>query len=215
MKIVIADDHHVVRKGLRFFFATQDDIEVVGEAATGIEALRVIEETKPDLVLMDLSMPEMDGIQAIKKAIQQFPDTNIIVLTSYSDQEHVIPALQAGAKAYQLKDTEPEELVKTLRQVHAGEYKLSKAIMPHVLTHMKNQHDPEKEKYYQLTRREKDVLTEIANGKSNKEIAAALFISEKTVKTHVSNLLAKLEVADRTQAALFAVKYNLNGEISK
>lgn len=215
MKIVIADDHHVVRKGLRFFFATQDDIEVVGEAATGLEALRVIEETKPDLVLMDLSMPEMDGIQAIKKAIQQFPETNIIVLTSYSDQEHVIPALQAGAKAYQLKDTEPEELVKTLRQVHAGEYKLSKAIMPHVLTHMKNQHDPEKEKYYQLTRREKDVLTEIANGKSNKEIAAALFISEKTVKTHVSNLLAKLEVADRTQAALFAVKYNLNGEISK
>lgn len=215
MKIVIADDHHVVRKGLRFFFATQDDIEVVGEAATGIEALRVIEETKPDLVLMDLSMPEMDGIQAIKKAIQQFPETNIIVLTSYSDQEHVIPALQAGAKAYQLKDTEPEELVKTLRQVHAGEYKLFTAIMPHVLTHMKNQHDPEKEKYYQLTRREKDVLTEIANGKSNKEIAAALFISEKTVKTHVSNLLAKLEVADRTQAALFAVKYNLNGEISK
>lgn len=164
---------------------------------------------------MDLSMPEMDGIQAIKKAIQQFPYTNIIVLTSYSDQEHVIPALQAGAKAYQLKDTEPEELVKTLRQVHGGEYKLSTAIMPHVLTHMKNQHDPEKEKYYQLTRREKDVLTEIANGKSNKEIAAALFISEKTVKTHVSNLLAKLEVADRTQAALFAVKYNLNGEISK
>ncbi|CCU57387.1 two-component system response regulator YhcZ [Bacillus subtilis] len=215
MKIVIADDHHVVRKGLRFFFATQDDIEVVGEAATGIEALRVIEETKPDLVLMDLSMPEMDGIQAIKKAIQQFPETNIIVLTSYSDQEHVIPALQAGAKAYQLKDTEPEELVKTLRQVHASEYKLSTAIMPHVLTHMKNQHDPEKEKYYQLTRREKDVLTEIANGKSNKEIAAALFISEKTVKTHVSNLLAKLEVADRTQAALFAVKYNLNGEILK
>ncbi|MCY7782277.1 MULTISPECIES: response regulator transcription factor [unclassified Bacillus (in: firmicutes)] len=214
MKIVIADDHHVVRKGLRFFFATQDDIEVAGEAATGTEALRVIEETKPDLVLMDLSMPEMDGIQAIKKAVRQFPGIHIIVLTSYSDQEHVIPALQAGAKAYQLKDTEPEELVKTLRQVYEGEYRLSSAIMPHVLTHMKNQHDPEKEKYYQLTRREKDVLNEIANGKSNKEIAAALFISEKTVKTHVSNLLAKLAVADRTQAALFAVKYNLNGEIT-
>ncbi|MDU0156832.1 response regulator [Bacillus cabrialesii] len=215
MKIVIADDHHVVRKGLRFFFATQDDIEVAGEAATGTEALRVIEETKPDLVLMDLSMPEMDGIQAIRKAVQQFPGINIIVLTSYCDQEHVIPALQAGAKAYQLKDTEPEELVKTLRQVHAGEYMMSSAIMPHVLTHMRNQHDPEKDKFYQLTRREKDVLNEIANGKSNKEIAAVLFISEKTVKTHVSNLLAKLEVADRTQAALFAVKYNLNGEITK
>ncbi|MER0468578.1 response regulator transcription factor [Bacillus cabrialesii subsp. cabrialesii] len=215
MKIVIADDHHVVRKGLRFFFATQDDIEVAGEAATGTEALRVIEETKPDLVLMDLSMPEMDGIQAIRKAVQHFPGINIIVLTSYCDQEHVIPALQAGAKAYQLKDTEPEELVKTLRQVHAGEYMMSQAIMPHVLTHMRNQHDPEKDKFYQLTRREKDVLIEIANGKSNKEIAAALFISEKTVKTHVSNLLAKLEVADRTQAALFAVKYNLNGEITK
>ncbi|TYS07396.1 response regulator transcription factor [Bacillus subtilis] len=215
MKIVIADDHHVVRKGLRFFFAIQGDIEVAGEAATGTEALRIIGETKPDLVLMDLSMPEMDGIQAIKKAVQQFPGVKIIVLTSYSDQDHVIPALQAGAKAYQLKDTEPEELVKTLRQVHAGEYKLSSAIMPHVLTHMRNQRDPEIEKFYQLTRREKDVLNEIANGKSNKEIAAALFISEKTVKTHVSNLLAKLEVADRTQAALFAVKYNLNGEIPK
>ncbi|MCY8315603.1 response regulator transcription factor [Bacillus vallismortis] len=214
MKIIIADDHHVVRKGLRFFFATQNDIEVAGEAATGTEALRIIEETKPDLVLMDLSMPEMDGIQAIKKAVQQFPGTNIIVLTSYSDQDHVIPALQAGAKAYQLKDTEPEELLKTLRQVHAGQYKLSPAIMPHVLTHMRKQHDPAKEKFYQLTRREKDVLNEITNGKSNKEIAAALFISEKTVKTHVSNLLAKLEVADRTQAALFAVKYNLNGEIA-
>ncbi|CAN2252478.1 response regulator [Bacillus vallismortis] len=214
MKIVIADDHHVVRKGLRFFFATQNDIEVAGEAATGTEALRIIEETKPDLVLMDLSMPEMDGIQAIKKAVQQFPGINIIVLTSYSDQDHVIPALQAGAKAYQLKDTEPEELLKTLRQVHAGQYKLSPAIMPHVLTHMRKQHDPAKEKFYQLTRREKDVLNEITNGKSNKEIAAALFISEKTVKTHVSNLLAKLEVADRTQAALFAVKYNLNGEIA-
>ncbi|MCY7918439.1 response regulator [Bacillus vallismortis] len=214
MKIIIADDHHVVRKGLRFFFATQNDIEVAGEAATGTEALRIIEETKPDLVLMDLSMPEMDGIQAIKKAVQQFPGINIIVLTSYSDQDHVIPALQAGAKAYQLKDTEPEELLKTLRQVHAGQYKLSPAIMPHVLTHMRKQHDPAKEKFYQLTRREKDVLNEITNGKSNKEIAAALFISEKTVKTHVSNLLAKLEVADRTQAALFAVKYNLNGEIA-
>lgn len=191
MKIVIADDHHVVRKGLRFFFATQGDIEVVGEAATGAEALRVIEETKPDLVLMDLSMPEMDGIQAIKKAVQQFSGINIIVLTSYSDQEHVIPALQAGAKAYQLKDTEPEELVKTLRQVHDGQYKLSSAIMPHVLTHMRNQHDPEKEKIYQLTRREKDVLNEIANGKSNKEIAAALFISEKTVKTHVVKSFSK------------------------
>ncbi|MBG9768455.1 response regulator [Bacillus vallismortis] len=214
MKIIIADDHHVVRKGLRFFFATQNDIEVAGEAATGTEALRIIEETKPDLVLMDLSMPEMDGIQAIKKAVQQFPGINIIVLTSYSDQDHVIPALQAGAKAYQLKDTEPEELLKTLRQVHAGQYKLSPAIMPHVLTHMRKQHDPAKEKFYQLKRREKDVLNEIANGKSNKEIAAALFISEKTVKTHVSNLLAKLEVADRTQAALFVVKYNLNGEIA-
>ncbi|MEC1790606.1 response regulator transcription factor [Bacillus vallismortis] len=214
MKIIIADDHHVVRKGLRFFFATQNDIEVAGEAATGTEALRIIEETKPDLVLMDLSMPEMDGIQAIKKAVQQFPGINIIVLTSYSDQDHVIPALQAGAKAYQLKDTEPEELLKTLRQVHAGQYKLSPAIMPHVLTHMRKQHDPAKEKFYQLTRREKDVLNEITDGKSNKEIAAALFISEKTVKTHVSNLLAKLEVADRTQAALFAVKYNLNGEIA-
>ncbi|MCY8489411.1 response regulator [Bacillus atrophaeus] len=214
MRIVIVDDHHIVRKGLRFFFATQKDIDVVGEASTGTEALCVIEQTKPDLVLMDLSMPDMDGIEATKKAAALFPSISIIILTSYSDQQHAIPALQAGAKAYQLKDTEPEELVKILRQVHSGEYKLSSAIMPHVLTHMRTQHEPEKEKYYQLTRREKDVLMEIASGKSNKEIAASLFISEKTVKTHVSNLLAKLDVADRTQAALFAVKYHLNGEMT-
>lgn len=214
MKIVIADDHHVVRKGLRFFFATQEDIEVVGEASTGAEALQTAQETKPDIILMDLSMPDMDGIEAAKIASERFPDISIVVLTSYSDQQHVIPALKAGAKAYQLKDAQPDDLVRTLRQVYSGHYQLSADIMPHVLTHMR-QDDQEKEKYYQLTRREKDVLKEIAGGKSNKEIASSLFISEKTVKTHVSNLLSKLELADRTQAALFAVKNNLHGEMAK
>ncbi|KXZ20758.1 LuxR family transcriptional regulator [Bacillus nakamurai] len=214
MKIVIADDHHVVRKGLRFFFATQEDIEVVGEASTGAEALQAAQETKPDIILMDLSMPDMDGIEAAKIASERFPDISIVVLTSYSDQQHVIPALKAGAKAYQLKDAQPDDLVRTLRQVYSGRYQLSADIMPHVLTHMR-QDDQDKEKYYQLTRREKDVLKEIAGGKSNKEIASFLFISEKTVKTHVSNLLSKLELSDRTQAALFAVKNNLYGEMEK
>ncbi|MBT2574013.1 response regulator transcription factor [Bacillus sp. ISL-51] len=214
MKIVIADDHHVVRKGLRFFFATQEDIEVVGEASTGAEALQAAQETKPDIILMDLSMPDMDGIEATKIASERFPDISIVVLTSYSDQQHVIPALKAGAKAYQLKDAQPDDLVRTLRQVYSGRYQLSADIMPHVLTHMR-QDEQEKEKYYQLTRREKDVLKEIAGGKSNKEIASSLFISEKTVKTHVSNLLSKLDLSDRTQAALFAVKNNLYGEMAK
>ncbi|MBY8912680.1 response regulator transcription factor [Bacillus sp. YC2] len=214
MKIVIADDHHVVRKGLRFFFATQEDIEVVGEASTGAEALQAAQETKPDIILMDLSMPDMDGIEAARIASERFPDISIVVLTSYSDQQHVIPALKAGAKAYQLKDAQPDDLVRTLRQVYSGRYQLSADIMPHVLTHMR-QDDQDKEKYYQLTRREKDVLKEIAGGKSNKEIASSLFISEKTVKTHVSNLLSKLDLSDRTQAALFAVKNNLYGEMEK
>ncbi|MBG9462778.1 LuxR family transcriptional regulator [Bacillus amyloliquefaciens] len=214
MKIVIADDHHVVRKGLRYFFATQEDIEVVGEASTGAEALQQAEKTEPDIILMDLSMPDMDGIEAAKIAAERFPDISIVVLTSYSDQEHVIPALKAGAKAYQLKDAQPDDLVKTLWEVYSGRYRLSVDIVPHVLTHMV-QDDQDKEKYDQLTPREKDVLQEIAKGKSNKEIAAALFISEKTVKTHVSNLLSKLNLSDRTQAALYAVKYNVFGKAVK
>ncbi|WP_270573253.1 response regulator [Bacillus glycinifermentans] len=208
VKIVIADDHHIVRKGLLFFFKTKNDLAVIGEASTGIEVLDILEEKRADIVLMDLSMPDMDGIEATKRIKTLYPSVRVIALTSYADQSHVIPAIQAGAEAYQLKDTEPDELVETIRSVHAGRHTLDPKIMSHVFRHMAQA--DEKEKIHQLTNREKDVLFEIAKGKSNKEIGAALFITEKTVKTHVSNLLSKLGLSDRTQAALFVVKHNID-----
>ncbi|MFN2746841.1 MULTISPECIES: response regulator [Bacillus] len=207
MKIIIADDHHIVRKGLLFFFKTQRDLEVAGEASTGVEVLEALKRHAADIVLMDLSMPEMDGIEATKQIKKAHPRVKVIVLTSYADEAHVIPAIQAGAEAYQLKDAEPDELVETIRAVHEGRHTLDPKIMSHIFHHMSQAH--EKERIHQLTNREKDVLFEIAQGKSNKEIAASLFISEKTVKTHVSNLLSKLELSDRTQAALFAVKHDI------
>ncbi|ASB90338.1 MULTISPECIES: response regulator [Bacillus] len=208
VKIIIADDHHIVRKGLLFFFKTKSDLAVIGEASTGKEVLDLLRDKPADIVLMDLSMPEMDGIEATKQIKKWYPSVKVVALTSYADQSHVIPAIQAGAEAYQLKDTEPDELVETIRAVHAGRHTLDPKIMSHVFQHMAQAN--EKEKIHQLTNREKDVLFEIAKGKSNKEIGAALFITEKTVKTHVSNLLSKLGLSDRTQAALFVVKHNID-----
>lgn len=205
IKVAIVDDHHMVRKGLLFFFKTQTDIEVVGEAANGKEAIDMIIRMNPDIVLMDLSMPDMNGVEATKELLKRNPSIKIVVVTSYADQDHVIPAIQAGAKAYHLKDVEPEELVETIREVYYGKSKLDPKIISLVFDHMSVSN--EKEKLNRLTKREADVLKEIAKGKSNKEIASSLFITEKTVKTHVSNLLSKLELSDRTQAALFAVKY--------
>lgn len=208
VKIIIADDHHIVRKGLLFFFKTKSDLAVIGEASTGKEVLDLLRDKLTDIVLMDLSMPEMDGIEATKQIKKWYPSVKVVALTSYADQSHVIPAIQAYAEAYQLKDTEPDELVETIRAVHVYRHTLDPKIMSHVFQHMAQAN--EKEKIHQLTNREKDVLFEIAKGKSNKEIGAALFITEKTVKTHVSNLLSKLGLSDRTQAALFVVKHNID-----
>ncbi|MCM3004698.1 response regulator [Priestia koreensis] len=209
MRILIADDHHVVRRGLVFFLRTQSDIEIVGEAKNGYEAVELAQSLKPDLVLMDLVMPELDGIEATKKLTQVMPDIKILILTSFSDQDYVIPAIRAGASGYQLKDVEPDQLVKAIRAVYNGENQLHPKVMNHVLTHVTNPPVSETNKLLDLTKRETEVLTEIAKGKSNKEIASDLVITEKTVKTHVSNILAKLDVADRTQAALYAVKQGL------
>jgi DNA-binding NarL/FixJ family response regulator len=205
IRILIADDHHVVRRGLVFFLRTQENIEIIGEAQNGQEAVEKAEELKPDLVLMDLVMPVMDGIEATKRIIQKQPTQKIMILTSFSDQNHVIPAIEAGASGYQLKDIEPDELVKAIRQLMQGENQLHPKATTHLLSRytLKNE---EKKPLDELTKREIDVLKEIASGKSNKEIASSLFITEKTVKTHVSSILAKLEVADRTQAALYAVR---------
>ncbi|WP_246939035.1 response regulator [Bacillus pinisoli] len=210
IKILIADDHHMVRRGLMFFLKTQTEIEIVAEASNGREALALVQEYKPHVILMDLDMPEMDGIQATKLVKEQFPETKVIILTSFSDQDHVIPAVRAGADGYQLKDIEPDELVKTIIAVHRGERHLHPIVTNHVMNHLMHGSKEQELLHEQLTARELEVLVEISKGKSNKEIADSLYITEKTVKTHVSNILSKLQLQDRTQAALYAVKHQIN-----
>ena len=204
MKLLIVDDHQMVRKGLIYFFEAIPEIEIVGEATNGQEAITMYERFLPDVVLMDVDMPVMNGIDATAQLLKRWPKARILIVTSFSDQDYVIPALQAGAAGYQLKDVEPEELVETIKAVHKGESKLHPQVMKHVLSHVSE--DTTKKRLATLTEREIDVLKEISTGQSNKEIAETLFISEKTVKTHVSNLLSKLELQDRTQAALFAIQ---------
>jgi len=208
IRVLIVDDHHVVRRGLAFFLNTQPDIEIVGEAANGAEAIELAKKLNPDIVLMDLIMPEMNGIEATR-AIKNFSSNiKILMLTSFSEQDHVIPALEAGASGYQLKDIEPDQLLKSIRNMMSGENELHPKVTSHLLAQLSKKNQAT-QPLDLLTNRELDVLKEIAKGKSNKEIASSLYITEKTVKTHVSNILSKLELQDRTQAALFAVKHHL------
>ncbi|WP_423409555.1 response regulator [Heyndrickxia sp. MSNUG] len=209
IRVLTADDHHVVRRGLVFFLKTQEMIEVVGEAANGKEAVELARKLNPDLILMDLVMPEMDGIQATKMIKSELPEIKIMMLTSFSDQEHVIPAVEAGASGYQLKDIQPDELVSSIKRIMNGEDQLHPKATSLVMKHLSSNNRQERKPLDNLTKRELEVLKEIASGKSNKEIASSLFITEKTVKTHVSNVLAKLGLADRTQAALYAVRNQL------
>ncbi|MFY0760457.1 response regulator transcription factor [Metabacillus dongyingensis] len=210
IRLLIADDHKVVRRGLHFFLSTQKDIEIVGEAEDGAEAVKMVRTLLPDVILMDLSMPVMNGVDATKEIRTFNEQIKIIILTSYADQDHVIPAIQAGASGYQLKDVEPDELVHTIREVLKGESKLHPKVTSHVMSHLMQTNQKDEKLLTPLTNRENDVLKEIAKGKSNKEIAASLYITEKTVKTHVSNILSKLSLSDRTQAALYAVKNGLD-----
>lgn len=208
IRVLIVDDHHVVRRGLMVFLKTQKDIEVIGEAKNGVEAVELAEKLKPDVVLMDLVMPEMDGIQATKKIKKELPHVQVIMLTSFSDKDHVLPALEVGAAGYQLKDIEPDELVNSIRKVMRGEN------IMHPIINLKLEEKRKEEEQLPhvknpLTPREQDVLAELTKGKSNREIASSLFVTEKTVKTHISNIFVKLEVQDRTQAALYAVKHGL------
>lgn len=208
IKVLIADDHHVVRRGLLFFLKTQKDIHVVGEATNGREAVELTATLKPDIVLMDLIMPIMDGIQATKRIKEQFPQIQVLILTSFSDSDHVIPAIEAGAAGYQLKDIEPDDLAESIRKLMRGENTLH----PQATSQLMKGREPREvpiHLLYPLTPREQDVLSELTKGKSNREIASSLFVSEKTVKTHISNIFSKLHVQDRTQAALYAVKHGL------
>ncbi|ATH59758.1 DNA-binding response regulator [Staphylococcus nepalensis] len=204
-RIILVDDHHIVRQGLEFLLSTVEDIEVVKGFSDGKSFLRYIEaHDLPDIVLLDLVMPVMNGIEITEIMKEKYPDVKILVLTSYVDDEHVISAIDKGADGYEMKDVEPEQLIKTIKSVLAGE----KIIHPQAQSVIESISD--KPHYTnKLSKRESEVLTEMAKGKTNKEIAETLFVSEKTVKTHVSHIFAKLQVSDRTQAAIYAMQNNL------
>jgi NarL family two-component system response regulator LiaR len=208
IRVLITDDHGIVRKGLTVLLATEKDIKVVGEAQDGLEAVEKAGSLKPDVVLMDLVMPKMDGIEATRRITETHPKVKILVLTSFAADDKVFPAVKAGALGYLLKDSSPEELLEAIRRVHRGEPSLEPAIARKVLQEISH---PGKEKPTAdpLTERELEVLRLIAQGLSNKEIAAKIFVAEWTVRTHVSNILGKLHLASRTQAALYALRSGL------
>jgi DNA-binding NarL/FixJ family response regulator len=206
IRVLIADDHAVVRQGLRTFLELQDDIEVVADACDGEEAVSATFDGRPDVVLMDLMMPGLDGIEATRRILRERPATRVIALTSFLDDEKVLPAVRAGAAGYLLKDVEPEQLVRAIRTVHGGEALLHPAATATVMRELADHAEPAYEADLGLTGREREVLALVARGLPNKLIARELGIAEKTVKTHVSSILAKLGVTDRTQAALLAVR---------
>lgn len=204
IRILLVDDHAVVRQGLKMFLGLNPDLEVVGEAENGQEAVRLTRELSPDVVLMDLLMPVMDGIAAIAAIRRDFPDTEVIALTSVLEDEAVMKAMRAGAIGYLLKDTQAEELRRAIKAAAAGQVQLSPQAAARLMREVSAPDSPEK-----LTERETDVLRLLALGRANKEIALELNIGEKTVKTHVSAILRKLGVPSRTQAALHAVRIGL------
>lgn len=208
IRVLIADDHVIMRKGIRALMATVPDIEVVGEARDGVEALLQAQRLKPDVILMDLVMPEVDGIEAIRRIREARPETRILVLTSFSSDDKVFAALKAGAIGYHLKESDPAELERAIRQVYRGESALHPAIARKLLRELSSpgglppSADP-------LTDREVQVLRLVARGYSNAQIAEKLVISEVTVRTHMSHILAKLHLASRTQAALWALRQGI------
>ena len=210
--VLIVDDHAVVREGLRTFLELQDGLEVVGEAADGVQALEQARRLRPDVVLMDLVMPELDGVGAMQALRVEVPESRVIVLTSFLENDRLLPAIQAGAAGYLLKNVEPSELARAIRAAHGGEAIIDPSAAARLVQALAASSTPRTVEPQLLTRREREVLELIAGGRSNKRIALELGISEKTVKTHVGHLLAKLGVADRTQAALLAVREGLIGQ---
>lgn len=202
--VLVADDHSVVRKGLRQFMEDEPEVEIVGEAADGAQAVHLARELKPDVVLMDLLMPIMDGIQATSAIRNELPDTEVVALTSGLEDASVINAVRAGAIGYLLKNTEADEMIRAIKAAAAGQVQLCREAAARLMREVRSPDNPEA-----LTERETDVLRLLAKGCSNKEIAHDLNIGEGTVKTHVSKILAKLEVSSRTQAALYAARTGL------
>ena len=207
VRVFVVDDHAVVREGLRTFLGMLDGIELAGEAANGEEALQKIGKAAPHVVLMDLMMPGMGGIEATRRLHESHPEIKVIALTSFSGDDAIFPAIKAGVSAYLLKDAGPRELEDAVRAAARGEVRLHPDVTRRLMTGLAGGADKRPEE--DLTPREKEVLGCLGRGMSNKEIAGELFISEKTVKTHVSAVLAKLDLSDRTQAALYAARRGL------
>jgi len=205
IKVLLVDDHKVVRQGVRAYLQTLPDIEVIGEAASGVQAVASVESLPPDVVLMDLEMPgEMDGIAATRQIRKIRPQTQVIVVTSHHQDEYIFPAVRAGAISYLLKDVEPDELAAAIRKAARGEAVLDSRVASRIVQEMQGLRKDDVNPFTELSEREFDVLRLIAAGKSNTEIAETLVLGESTVKTHIGNILKKLHLDDRTQAAVYA-----------
>ena len=202
--VLLVDDHNLVRMGLKAFFSTLPDIQVIGEAGTGEQAVQLAAQLAPDVVLMDLIMPGMDGVEATRRVKKVSPRTQVIVVTSYHEDEHIFPAIRAGALSYVLKDIDPDELAEAIRRAHAGEAVINPRVSARLVKEIQGSRGELSNPFSELTDREVEVLRLVAAGKNNHEIAEVLVISEKTVKSHMTNILTKLHLADRTQAAVYA-----------
>jgi NarL family two-component system response regulator LiaR len=210
IKVLLVDDHQVVRQGLRTFLELHTDMVVIGEAEDGIQAVELVRKLEPDVVLMDLVMPHMDGIAATQQIRTLGLPTKVIALTSFSEDDKVFPAIQAGAASYLLKDVSPDDLVDAIRAAHHGQARLHPDITRKLMEQVSQIHDTAQEtSVEELTEREQEVICLVAVGRNNREIAQELFISEKTVKTHISNILGKLNLEHRTQLAIYAIKNKL------
>ncbi|MFS0783945.1 response regulator [Bacillus sp. 1P06AnD] len=207
IRVLFVDDHEMVRIGVSAYLSSQPDIEVVGEASDGGEGVEKALELKPDIILMDLVMKEMDGIEATKRIIDQWPEAKIIIVTSFLDDEKVYPALEAGATSYMLKTSKASEIADAVRATFHGQSVLEPEVTGKMMQRMRK--PQQSELYEELTNREMEILLLMTEGKSNQEIADELFIALKTVKVHVSNILSKLQVQDRTQAVIYAFKHAL------
>jgi two-component system, NarL family, response regulator LiaR len=207
IRVVFVDDHEMVRIGVSAYLSAQPDIEVIGEAADGKRGVELALELRPDIILMDLVMKEMDGIEATKQIIEKWPEAKVIIVTSFLDDEKVYPALEAGATSYMLKTSKADEIANAVRATYHGQSVLEPEVTGKMMVKLrqKHQHLPHEE----LTSREMEILMLMAEGKTNQDIADELYIALKTVKTHVSNILSKLSVQDRTQAVIYAFKHAL------
>ncbi len=215
IRVMIVDDHPVVRRGIKSLLAEEEDIQVVGEAMNGRDALEQVAALQPDVILMDLVMPEMGGVEAIEKLTAAYPSIRILVMTSFAADDKVFPSIKAGALGYLLKDSDPEDLIRMIRQVYRGELSIHPSIARKVI-HELNRPPQEPLTPSPLTEREMEILQLLAQGVENKQIALRLFVRDATVRTHVSNILGKLQLANRVQATLYALKTgitSLDGDI--